>query len=573
MMAHPSTLVAGLLMLASGQADETASSSGFLSKDILFESDASKTSYGDYDKFMATRFKHVGSQPARTQAQSQDSLQISDELDKEAMQKLLAQNSKMPKGLSAIGVALLSFAAMLGVRFRRGTQPATALAGSSAQVSDMAMPLASSPSDNIVELKQGSTTKAPLEYVSQRSLSTPQKDNFGIRGWSQSSQSSHPMTACYATQPGISAQDARSTTSDYLSTLGEQMPAKLRIETDGELMPAKLRIETDGDVRNHAFFVKAVHKKFGTDTVNLLQKLRARVKAEAAKSEGEDQVNMTKLRNSLREMTGDKAPTVYSYPKSGVLGKVSASVLVAFWLGWYDVLCISTFRNMMTKWSGNLMKVGVSAGAPGHADLNFALNYALTFFGGHTLYKCINIKFSGRRFLGTFMAPLIFAMHVVCDNYRAVFPNGNQAAYLLAAATGMTNGVSADLYKVIPYAYTGHLMNFSRQIAEMLMVRGSGRRKKWMKAMTGENARMMYGFIGGAAASQALPPLVPAAIRNLSLAGMPATTFWDKHKFGFMGAIVGAIWTLSELPLRTSKKNVDEVLDDAAARGLVQSRS
>merc|ERR1719482_1235533 len=79
--------------------------------------------------------------------------------------------------MSAIAVSLLTPAAMLGVRMRRGLQ----------QAADMSIALAPASADNILELK------------AQESIVR------GQVGWSQqSSKNSRPLTLCYAGPLGAS---------------------------------------------------------------------------------------------------------------------------------------------------------------------------------------------------------------------------------------------------------------------------------------------------------------------------------------------------------------------------------
>merc|ERR1719247_3468352 len=54
---------------------------------------------------------------------------------------------------SAVAVALLSLAMMVGVRMRRGMQPAIALAGSSGHGNDMSIPLTTLSADNTLDFK------------------------------------------------------------------------------------------------------------------------------------------------------------------------------------------------------------------------------------------------------------------------------------------------------------------------------------------------------------------------------------------------------------------------------------
>merc|ERR1719482_260922 len=99
------------------------------------------------------------------------------------VQKGLANDNGLPIGMSAIGVSLLTLAAMLGVRMRRGLQQATAFASSDGHESDMSIALAPAAAGNILELKtQESTVRSQV-------------------GWSQqSSKNSCPLTFCYATK-------------------------------------------------------------------------------------------------------------------------------------------------------------------------------------------------------------------------------------------------------------------------------------------------------------------------------------------------------------------------------------
>jgi hypothetical protein len=122
-----------MLMLASVQAQQ---STGFLSG-----YDASKTVPGDYAKYMTHRIspmKDAKDSMAFTSARDEPSIGIQDlappkmaEKDEESfVPKLLANDI----GLSAIGIAFLSFAAMLGIRLRRmAPAPATALLELNAQ--------------------------------------------------------------------------------------------------------------------------------------------------------------------------------------------------------------------------------------------------------------------------------------------------------------------------------------------------------------------------------------------------------------------------------------------------------
>merc|ERR1719380_126357 len=71
--------------------------------------------------------------------------EIADREDKQASQKLLANESYNPMSLSAIGIGLVSLMTMLGVRLRRGLQPAGGLG------LDMPMNTVSALGDSVME--------------------------------------------------------------------------------------------------------------------------------------------------------------------------------------------------------------------------------------------------------------------------------------------------------------------------------------------------------------------------------------------------------------------------------------
>jgi hypothetical protein len=86
------------------------------------------------------------------------------------VQKLLTNESNMPVGLSAIGIALLSFAVMVGVRMRRGVQPDIALASSGGNGIDMSTPLATVSGNNTWDLMSQSPPVRSPEHMLQRAL-------------------------------------------------------------------------------------------------------------------------------------------------------------------------------------------------------------------------------------------------------------------------------------------------------------------------------------------------------------------------------------------------------------------
>merc|ERR1719353_780493 len=134
--------------------------------------------------------------------------EIVDKKESKAAQTLLANDSGMPLGLSAIGVSLLMLAAMLGIRIRRGSQQATTFDNGGGHESEMSGALAPTSADGILELKtQQSTNK-----------------NFG---WSQqSSKDSRPMTLCYATESSDESAipAAPMTTAEEASEAAEEVP-------------------------------------------------------------------------------------------------------------------------------------------------------------------------------------------------------------------------------------------------------------------------------------------------------------------------------------------------------------
>merc|ERR1719482_1637455 len=82
-----------------------------------------------------------------------DPPKIANREDKEAAQKLLADNNDTPISLSATGIGLLSLVTILVVRLRRGLQPAASLASSGGLGPDMPMYTKSALGDNVVEMK------------------------------------------------------------------------------------------------------------------------------------------------------------------------------------------------------------------------------------------------------------------------------------------------------------------------------------------------------------------------------------------------------------------------------------
>merc|ERR1719201_234660 len=122
-------------------------------------------------------FMIVDDKPAHQTAQSQNSLPMASSND-----------SKMPIGLFAIAVSVLSFATVLGARLWRGMQPANTLASTAPNMAE-----------NFLEL--GGQNGA-------------RRDNFG---WLQpSSEKSRQLTACYAA--------AKTYSADVLDGIGVTAP-------------------------------------------------------------------------------------------------------------------------------------------------------------------------------------------------------------------------------------------------------------------------------------------------------------------------------------------------------------
>jgi CspA family cold shock protein len=158
MMAYASPLAVGLLMSAGVQASDMTNmahvTDGFLSKHM--GSDTSKNYLDDYNMFVTPRFnhmKHVGAPDALSHHNGPTEHGPATMEEDRAVQKVFANDNSMPIGMSAIGVSLLTLAAMLGVRMRRGLQQATAFASTGGHESDMSFALAPAAAGNILELK------------------------------------------------------------------------------------------------------------------------------------------------------------------------------------------------------------------------------------------------------------------------------------------------------------------------------------------------------------------------------------------------------------------------------------
>jgi acetyl esterase/lipase len=238
-------IMAGLLFLVESEASDVAHRSalqGFLSKYTPAGADAPRSSMSDYDKFITpnlNRVKHekgaealashndlaepglgMGVRPftivndkpvphptaqvedsmAFTTAREEPSIStedfnpptIADREEKQAVQKLVTNDSSNPMTLSAIGIGLLSLAMMLGVRLRRGLQPASILASSGGLGPVRPINTASDLGDYVMEMK----SQDPNINFSAAMLETRpmHKVNSSRVGWGQlSSQNSQPL--------------------------------------------------------------------------------------------------------------------------------------------------------------------------------------------------------------------------------------------------------------------------------------------------------------------------------------------------------------------------------------------
>jgi protochlorophyllide reductase len=148
----------------------------------------------DYDKFITPNLNRV-KQGISTKDFNPPT--IADREEKQAVQKLVTNDSSNPIILSAIGIGLLSLATMLGIRLRRRLQPATVLASSSGLGPLMPINTVSAIGDNVMEMKsQGPNMNYSAAVLETRPALKVKTDRVG---WGQlSSQNSHSSTLCYA---------------------------------------------------------------------------------------------------------------------------------------------------------------------------------------------------------------------------------------------------------------------------------------------------------------------------------------------------------------------------------------
>jgi len=135
-MVQLAVFLAGLLLIAESQASEE----GFLSKN-------------EYDKFI-TATVNRGTGPDALAHHNNPAEHGPEREEKQAVQKMLADDSSSPFSVSAIGVALFSLVSMIGVGIRRKFQQTTVLASSSASGPEMPINTAPALGDNVSDRRE-----------------------------------------------------------------------------------------------------------------------------------------------------------------------------------------------------------------------------------------------------------------------------------------------------------------------------------------------------------------------------------------------------------------------------------
>jgi len=195
MMFQVAVLLAGLTVVesqASGVTDRSGHQ-GFLSKSPPSGSEAvyysSRSSLGDYDKFIVPNVKHVqpGNGPDalslhKGSAEDLDPRKIALKEEEKDAQNSLVSGSHMPVALSAFAVGLLSFMSMLGVRMWRSLQPAAVLTSSGGLGSDMSINLASDSGSNNMELKSQDSTTNSAGSTAPLGAKVPAMDRRDVLG-------------------------------------------------------------------------------------------------------------------------------------------------------------------------------------------------------------------------------------------------------------------------------------------------------------------------------------------------------------------------------------------------------
>merc|ERR1719506_2767415 len=139
-MVLPKTLVVGMLVLSGVQARDITDGSknhGFLSKFMIYSDKPAHP--------MAPTQDTIDFTPAQAGAfrtsKDLEPQKIANKREDKDVQRLFTNASNELMGLSAIGIALLLFAAMVALRMWRGMQPAIALASSGRHGIDMSIPM------------------------------------------------------------------------------------------------------------------------------------------------------------------------------------------------------------------------------------------------------------------------------------------------------------------------------------------------------------------------------------------------------------------------------------------------
>jgi len=121
-MVQLAVFVAGLLLIAESQASEE----GFLSKyDKFISATVNRGKHGNGPDALAHHNNPAEHGPA---VEDPNTPIIAEREEKQAVQKMLADDSSSPFSVSAIGVALFSLVSMIGVGIRKKFQQATVVA-------------------------------------------------------------------------------------------------------------------------------------------------------------------------------------------------------------------------------------------------------------------------------------------------------------------------------------------------------------------------------------------------------------------------------------------------------------
>jgi len=197
--------LASVLVLAGAQAEDMAdrSSQGFLSKYLPAAMQRAGGKHGGVGSSAmadrsATTFHSQGTSPA-VGTKDFDPLKIAGDEEEKSVHKMLNNSSIMPipVSLAAVGVGLVSLAAMLLVRMQRGLQSATIVTSSGGLGSDMSVAMAPASGDNLLELE---TPGSSINGAAVLETKISRKENFRRASWGQmSSKNLQPLTLCHVT--------------------------------------------------------------------------------------------------------------------------------------------------------------------------------------------------------------------------------------------------------------------------------------------------------------------------------------------------------------------------------------